>query len=498
MADSPRESSASGRAAEKCSNGHDAGKIAVTRDYYSAVASRPGRLESLMSLPPVDTGTRAALADPLDRYHAWLLQGLLGFVGVFQPLALGLAWWRTGGLLDVGSVAIPAFNAVLAWACLLGVRLGRPRLAAAAYVALGTLLLGLAYWHWGLAAQASQQALQLLPVLAAGLALGRASLWLAAAGMVAAVLAGAWRDASLLLFPRDVVPFIAERALHAAAGFLAVAAVLDAVLATLRASLATARQRGDALARSRDRLQLEMQEKERSREQLVHAQKMEAVGRLASGLTHDFNHLLSLVLGYARRGQRSEDPARMREALMGAESAARRAMAVARRLLDFSRQEATRVEVFDAAAALREMEPMLRQLFRPGIELALALDGPATVRFDRAQLELIVLTLASNSDHAMADGGGRFTLSVRTLPGGAGDGEVVIEASDTGAGMDARALARCFEPFFTTKPSGQGTGLGLAVAQQLVQAAGGRMEVESAPGQGCTLRIRLPWRRDPE
>ena len=118
------------------------------------------------------------------------------------------------------------------------------------------------------------------------------------------------------------------------------------------------------------------------------------------------------------------------------------------------------------------------------------------MRFDRAQLELIVLTLASNADHAMADGG-RFGLSLCSRPeGGRGDGEVLIQATDTGTGMDAQALARCFEPFFTTKPAGQGTGLGLAVAHNLVQAAGGRMEVESAPGQGCTFRIALPRCRE--
>ena len=449
-----------------------------------------------MPFPRAGSRGRPVPVDPLDRYHAWILQGLLGFVGVFQPLSLLLAWLRAGSALDPDSIVVAALNAVLAWGCLLGVLGGWHRRAAAAYVGGSMLLLGAAHWHWGMAAQAQQQALQLLPVLAAGLVLGRATLWLTVAGMVTAMLAGAWRDASMLMFPQDLMLAIGERALHAVAGFIAVSALLDAALATLRHSLATARRRGDELARSRDRLQLEMQEKERSRDQLVHAQKMEAVGRLSSGVAHDFNHLLSLVLGYARRGQRSDDPAQMHEALQGAESAARRAIAVTRRLLDFSRQEGWRPEVFDAAAALAEMEPMLRQLLRPDIVLELALEGPAHVRFDRAQLELIVLTLASNADHAMADGG-RFGLSLRTRPeGGRGDGEVLIQATDTGTGMDAQALARCFEPFFTTKPAGQGTGLGLAVAHNLVQAAGGRMEVESAPGQGCTFRIALPRCRE--
>jgi len=412
---------------------------------------------------------------------------------VYQPLSLLVAWWRADVLLDPGSIVLASVNGVLAWGCLLASRRGAHRAAAAAYVAGSLLIIAAAYWRSGMTVHLSQQVAQLLPVLAAGLMLGRAALWATVGGMALAMLAGAWRDAAGMLFARAVMAAIAERAFHAVAGLVAVAAVLDAALAALRRSLRTARRRGDDLARARDRLQLEMLEKDRSRELLVHAQKLEAVGRLASGVAHDFGHLLSLVLGHARRGQRSRDPAEMLAALQGAESAARRASALTRQLLDFSRYDAARLEVFDAGRALAEMEPMLRQLFRPGVELALelAVPVPGCVRLDRAQLELIVLNLASNADQAMP-GGGRFRLALRLEADGTPGGQVVVEAADTGCGMDPETLARCFEPFFTTRPAGQGTGLGLAVARSLVEAAGGHLEAESAPGRGSAFRLRLP------
>jgi len=411
---------------------------------------------------------------------------MLLFVGSYQPLSIVAGWLRFGARLDPMSIWLATLNTVVAWSCLIALRRGLHRGAAMVFVGAGIAQLWISYWHWGLAAQLPYQLMQLLLVLAAGLLLGRRGVWVTVAGVIAAVVLGAWRDVAMMMFPRGMMAGVIEQALHAIVGFVVVSAVFDAALSTLRRSLRTARRRSDELARSRDRLQLEMQEKERSRDQLVHAQKMEAVGRLASGVAHDFNHLLSLVLGYARRGQRSRDPAQMHEALQGAELAARRATAVTRKLLDFSRLETNRPELFDAAVALADMQPMLRQLLRPEIALDLALAGPAPVRFDRAQLELIVLTLASNADDAMADGGG-FTVSVACSAG-----EVRIEAADTGTGMSAEALARCFDPFFTTKPAGQGTGLGLAVAHQLVEAAGGRMDVDSVQGQGCRFSIQLP------
>ena len=194
------------------------------------------------------------------------------------------------------------------------------------------------------------------------------------------------------------------------------------------------------------------------------------------------------MLGHAARGRASDSLEEAHEALLDVQSAARRAAAVSRRLLDFSRLEDARPEHFDPALAITEMQPMLRQSFPPGTALELALQpSPGLIRFDRAQFELILLTLAANAAHAMPEGG-RFTVTLRH----AGAGLLEIAARDSGHGMDAAVRERALEPFFTTKPAGQGTGLGLAVAANLVQAAGGDIALDSTPGNGTTVRITLP------
>ena len=431
---------------------------------------------------------RGIPVDPTRLRNAAMLQAVLVFSGLYQPLSTALGWWRIGGMIDPVSLTLAAINTVLLWTWFVLLRRGAFIWAAGGFVASSLLLLSIAYLRWGLALQQPQQLLQLVPVLIGGVLLGRPVLWGAVAWLATLIAIGAWHDAGQQLFQTHAIAAAASNASGAVAGIALAAFVIDQALITLRTSLALARRRGNDLARSRDRLQLEMQERERQRDQLVHAQKLESVGRLASGVAHDFNHLLTLVLGYAARGRSSDDPVQLKAALQGAETAARRATAVSRRLLDFSRQEATRLEAFDPSQAVADMQPMLRQAFPPDIRIHLQLsDAPGLIHFDRAQLELILLGIATNAAQAMP-GGGDFTVIVTRRD----DGHVEIAARDTGAGMDETTRARCLEPFFTTKPSGQGTGLGLAVANNLVQAGGGRIKVDSAPGQGSTLRIVLP------
>ena len=132
---------------------------------------------------------------------------------------------------------------------------------------------------------------------------------------------------------------------------------------------------------------------------------------------------------------------------------------------------------------------MLRQLFDPAVRIVIELgDHAQYVRFDRAQLELIVLNLATNAQQAMPDGG-RFRIG---LPAAADSAEVVLTLADTGHGMSEDVRRRCMEPFFTTRPAGQGTGLGLAVAAQLLREAGGDIAVDSTPGDGSRFRLSLP------
>ena len=203
--------------------------------------------------------------------------------------------------------------------CLLSLELlRRQRLGPAVivFVVLNLLLATVAYGYWGLHAQMQGQLLQLLPVLLAGALLGRRALWLATAWLCALLVLGSWLDAAASFY----LPARVEQALRnlalAAFGVLMAAFVIDQSVSSLRDNLRIARQRGADLARKRDELQLEMQEKERSREQLVHALKIENVGRLASGVAHDFNHLLALILGYAGKGRRSDDPEALKAALL--------------------------------------------------------------------------------------------------------------------------------------------------------------------------------------
>ncbi|WP_369935164.1 sensor histidine kinase [Xanthomonas tesorieronis] len=428
------------------------------------------------------------VTDQVDRRNAAMLQVVLAFVGLYQPMTMLLAWGRSGAAMDPVALWLAAANTLAMCACFVLLRRGAFLWAARMFVLVSLALLSVGYVRWGLEAQLRGQLSQLLPVLIGGLLLSRRALWGAVVWLVLVVALGAWRDATRSFFMPTLMPRLLESALLGIAGFGIAAVVLDRSVAALRESLDLARKRGNDLARSRDRLQLEMQEKERSRDQLVHAQKMESVGRLASGVAHDFNHLLSLIMGYAARARRSDDPQQLKAALQGADAAARRAAAVTRKLLDFSRQESTRLEVFEPAETIAGMRPMFDQLFGLGVQVRLHLhEAPCPVRFDRAQLELILLNLAANAQQAMPEGG-QFELTLAPRP----DATLEIAVRDSGHGMSEDVRARCLEPFFTTKPSGQGTGLGLAVSANLIAAAGGALLVESAPGQGSVFRLRLP------
>lgn len=173
----------------------------------------------------------------------------------------------------------------------------------------------------------------------------------------------------------------------------------------------------------------------------------------------------------------------------GVELAARRALAVSRKLLDFGRQSVLRIEVFDAAQAVRDMQPMLRQLFDADTRLELQVDEvELPVCLDRGQFELMMLNIAANARDAMPDGG-RFVVSARR-PVGSADFELTL--ADNGLGMPESVRLHVFEPFYTTKPHGHGTGLGLAIVHDMVTAAEGQITVEGAPGQGTSFHIRLP------
>ncbi|GEM_PF-262314 len=454
-------------------------------------AGLTGRIPSRMPdpLPPAPNAASACPQGLGTRTDA-MLRGLLLLVGLYHLL---LALWlalRTGPGLDLMVPAMAASHILLCLLCLIEHRAGRTLHAAMTFLVGELLLLVLAYGYWGLAAQLRVQMVQLVPVLLVAAVLGGPALRWSTAWLCGVMAMGAWGDASGALFRADRVQHATADLAISAAGAVITAWLLHHSVTGLRESLHEAQQRSRELSRKRDQLQVEMQERERSRDQLVHAMKMENVGRLASGIAHDFNHLLALIQGYVAKARRSEGDD-LQTALQGADSATRRASAVSRRLLDFSRLEPGRPQLLDAAATLMAMAPTLQQVFDEGVRCEVDTGGVRRlIHFDPAQLESILLSLAVNANQAMPHGGA-FTLRLQPPDP---DGALVLQLQDTGQGMSEAIRARCLEPFFTTKPVGQGTGLGLSVTASLVAAAGGSVQVHSRPGEGTRIDLHLPSR----
>lgn len=441
-------------------------------------------------MPEPTPRTRADRPHGLGRRTDAMLRGMLVLVGLYHPLLAAWAAVRLGSGLDLMVPAIATAHALLCVLCLIEHRSGRSLAAAATFLVGESLLLVLAYGYWGLAAQLRVQMVQLVPVLLVAAVLGRRPLAWSTAWLCALMALGGWVDAAGALFRPERVLLAATDLVISGAGTAITAWLLHHSVTGLRESLHESRQRSQELARKRDELQVEMQERERSRDQLVHAMKMDNVGRLASGIAHDFNHLLALIQGYVAKARRSEGEA-LQSALQGADSATRRASAVSRRLLDFSRLEPGRPQLLDAAATLAAMAPALQQVFDDSVQCEVDTGGvQRLIHFDPAQLESILLSLAVNAQQAMP-GGGRFTLRLQPPQP---DGALVLQLQDTGQGMSETVRARCLEPFFTTKPVGQGTGLGLSVTASLVAAAGGSVQVHSRPGAGTRIDLHLPSR----
>ena len=244
-------------------------------------------------------------------------------------------------------------------------------------------------------------------------------------------------------------------------------------------------------------------EHRRAEQQLLQAQRMEAVGQLAGGIAHDFNNLLGVILGYGELASRElgeEHPSHRR--IEAIREAAERAAALTRQILTFSRKQVVEIRVCDLNQIVEEMEKMLRRLIGEDVRLAVALgQGLGRVRADPGQLGQVIMNLAVNARDAMPSGGKLIieTSNVdldetytRSHPEARPGPYVMLTVGDTGAGMQPATLARLFEPFFTTKEPGKGTGLGLAVVYGIVEQSGGSLAVYSEPGRGSTFKIYLP------
>jgi PAS domain S-box-containing protein len=236
--------------------------------------------------------------------------------------------------------------------------------------------------------------------------------------------------------------------------------------------------------------------------QFEHAQKMEAVGRLAGGVAHDFNNLLMIVSGYAQlMEEASADPEKVIEYAIQIQDASSKAATVTRQLLAFSRKQVLEQTVLDLNYAVKDLANMLPRLLGEDVETVLELDTQVgTVRADRGQMEQVIMNLAVNARDAMPQGG-RVTIATSNVALDASyyqgvevpPGQYVLLAvSDTGIGMDAATQVHIFEPFYTTKEAGKGTGLGLATVYGIVKQSHGFIWVYSEPDKGSIFKIYLP------
>ena len=245
-------------------------------------------------------------------------------------------------------------------------------------------------------------------------------------------------------------------------------------------------------------------EEKRLQAQLLQSQKLEAIGRLTSGVTHDFNNLLTTILSYSElylRRLPASDP--LAEALRSIRDAGIRGAALTRQLLTFSRHQVVDVRVIDLSSVVSGISPMIRRLIHPGIHFTVETQpgGQGRILADQHQIEQVLLNLAINARDAMADGDiltiscveeileeSEFSSFGEIAPGR----YVVLVVSDTGAGMSTVVQEHIFEPFFTTKPQGKGTGLGLATAYGIVKQHSGYIVVQSEPGRGTNFRLYFP------
>jgi PAS domain S-box-containing protein len=248
---------------------------------------------------------------------------------------------------------------------------------------------------------------------------------------------------------------------------------------------------------------------------LLQAQKMEAIGRLAGGVAHDFNNMLTVILGGVHFLKRDLVPDQDTSAMIAEiEQAAQRAQGLTHQLLAFSRRQVLEPRVLDLNALVSSVESMLRRLIGEHVELQVVFGaGLHAVKADPGQLEQAVVNLVVNARDAMP-GGGRITIETRNVSlvrrdgpedpelgsesrGGGGEAgeagpQVMLAVADNGAGMTAEVRAKAFEPFFTTKPLGEGTGLGLPMVYGIVKQSGGSVSLRSEPGRGTTVSIYLP------
>jgi len=443
------------------------------------------------------------ISDPVDRSNAFFMQFFFAFIGCVQILNKAFIleranwsllyvrhnylfpWPKLPLIVDLGTDVAMAASA---WIGVYLIRKGSFRASIVQYLIV--LMTSAALFFAAIGVPDSRDDASFFTALIiSGLMLGRRALWSVFAVVILVYVIGITTE---MLAPPDL-PMVLQGVFSELPGtiytFLAVAVVIDFSAQALRNSLAKSHS-------DHQQLQVEIAEREQVQEQLLHSMKMEAIGRLASGIAHDIHNVLGIILGFARVRERVDEPDTefgkdapiLIDALEGTELAARRGAAICRKLLNFSRRDIARAETFDVVSALQELRPLLNQLLPPSIHLAITTPScEIAIHFDRNQFELAVLNLVSNARDAMLDGGSCTILIAQHTPS-----LVMLSIRDTGTGISEEHVQHIFEPFFTTKPAGSGTGLGLSVVYNLVHNAGGDISVQSVPGIGTTFHLCLP------
>jgi signal transduction histidine kinase len=243
----------------------------------------------------------------------------------------------------------------------------------------------------------------------------------------------------------------------------------------------------------------------KSREQLAHAQRLEAMGQLTGGVAHDFNNLLLVVTSSMDAVLRARgDPQKVEKFARAALEACSRGQRLTQQLLTFGRRQVSRPVILDPNRVLADLEHLLQRAIGAGLEIVSVHDPLANpIRVDQVEFESAVLNLVVNARDAMP-GGGRVTIRTGNVAidvpqaGGLGPGRYVkVSVEDTGSGMPEEVKAKAFDPFFTTKEVGSGSGLGLSQVYGFATGAGGQVEIESEVGRGTTVTLLLPCSPEP-
>ena len=296
--------------------------------------------------------------------------------------------------------------------------------------------------------------------------------------------------------PRTIVRALAEARIRAEKS--AARAELEALNRTLEARVA---ERTRELAEANAALKAQIEERERVEEALRLAQRLEAVGQLTNGVAHDFNNLLTVIAGNIEFLERAVADERSRRRLDMMRGAAARGANLTAQLLAFSRRQRLEPTPVNLNRTVASMRDLLTSSIGGAVRIETALhEGLWPALVDATQVELVILNLAINARDAMAVGGrltietANMTVQARpTRPEHPQPGAyVMVSVSDTGTGMSPEVLARVFEPFFTTKAVGKGSGLGLAQVYGFVKQSGGGLRIDTAPGEGTSIKVYLP------